>query len=58
MRHRLVSPDRYEAAIRLERSGQRIRECARWGFVVTAADCDEARAAREEYDAATAAAHL
>lgn len=47
-------PDRYEAAIRLERSAQRMRDLRRAGMTITEADFEESRAARQEYDEATA----
>jgi hypothetical protein len=46
--------DRYEAAVRLERIRQQMREATRYGFVITRAQVAEAAAAEAEYDAATA----
>jgi hypothetical protein len=48
--------DRYEAAIRLERARQRIRENTRYGFPVTLAHRTEVKDAEREYAAATTAA--
>ena len=53
MRHRLLIPDRYEAAIRLERIRQLMREYARYGYPLTVQHMAECRAAEAEYDAAT-----
>ena len=50
-----VAFDRYEAAIRLERARQRLRELVRYGFTVTESDAAECVAAVQEYDSATAA---
>lgn len=47
--------DRYEAAIRLERIRQLMRESSRYGLVVTRAHRDELHTAEVEYNAATAA---
>lgn len=46
--------DRYEAAIRLEKIRQQLREAARYGFTVTLPMANEVREAEAEYDAATA----
>lgn len=46
-------PDRYEAAIRMEKARQRIREANRYGFRVTQADAAELAQATAEYDMAT-----
>jgi hypothetical protein len=45
--------DRYEAAIRLERARQVVRECGRYGLPVNAQHTAELHAAEAEYDAAT-----
>jgi hypothetical protein len=47
--------DRYEAAIRLERARQVVRESTRYNFPVTSRHLAEVRAAEEIYEAATAA---
>jgi DNA polymerase IIIc chi subunit len=47
--------DRYEAAIRLEKARQKLRELTRFGFPVTEADVAECSAAMREYESATAA---
>lgn len=49
------TPDRYEAAIRLERACQLIRESERYGFPVSQRQAAEAEQASAEYDLATAA---
>jgi hypothetical protein len=46
-------PDRYEAAIRLERARQHVRELGRCGGTVTEVDANEVRQAEREYDRAT-----
>lgn len=48
--------DRYEAAIRLERVRQQIRENLRYGFPITNTHMIEMQAAGREYVAATDAA--
>jgi len=45
--------DRYEAAIRLERIRQTVREYLRYGVPVTAPHFEEMERANAEYDAAT-----
>jgi len=45
--------DRYEAAIRLERARQLMREAVRYGFTVTEPMAAEIRNAEAEYDQAT-----
>lgn len=47
--------DRYEAAIRLEKARQNIRESDRYGFPVTRTHRDEVHIAEAAYDEATAA---
>ena len=51
-----VTYDRYEAAIRLERVRQQIRENLRYGFPTTNTHMIEMQAADREYVAATDAA--
>ena len=46
-------PNRYAAAVRLERARQIVRECLRYGFPVTATDVAEVNAAEIAYDKAT-----
>jgi hypothetical protein len=46
--------DRYEAAIRLEKARQNIRETGRYGFPVTRAHREEVHAAEAAYNHATA----
>lgn len=53
MRNRSFAPDRYEAAIRLERIRQQIRENARYGFPITNTHRIEVQEAEAEYDLAT-----
>lgn len=49
------TPDRYEAAIRLERARATVRLGYRYNLPVTRTDIAEVVAAEEEYDLATAA---
>jgi len=51
----LFPADRYEAAIRLERARQVVRESTRYGLPVTRQHLAEVRAAEQIYEAATAA---
>lgn len=51
--NRRFRPDRYEAAIRLERARGKIRELNRYHFPVSKSDTAELHAAIEEYDLAS-----
>lgn len=45
--------DHYEAAVRLERIRQQVREASRYGFTVTRTMRDEVSAAEKEYTVAS-----
>jgi hypothetical protein len=50
----LFAPSRFEAACRMERARQIVRECKRYGYPVTPTDIHAVHDAERDYDLATA----